>query len=263
MITLSTFDLALSAALVLVLAGLCFQLRLGIAGQILVAALRCGIQLILIGLVLKAVFANVHLGWVTLIATAMVLVAGREVHARQRRKFRGGWGIGLSSLSLLVSAFVLATLALGVIVDAEPWYTPQYAIPLLGMLLGNIMTGVALGLDRLTDTVWEQRAVIENRLMLGESWSESISDLRRGALRSGLIPMLNSMAAAGIVSMPGMMTGQILAGSPPLEAVKYQIMILFLITVGTGLGTLSAVYAGSRRLFDQRERLRLDRLRES
>ena len=73
--------------------------------------------------------------------------------------------------------------------------------------------------------------------------------------------MINAMAAAGIVSLPGMMTGQILAGNPPMEAVKYQILVMFLITAGTGFGTLSAVWLGSKRLFDERQRLRLDRLR--
>jgi putative ABC transport system permease protein len=65
-----------------------------------------------------------------------------------------------------------------------------------------------------------------------------------------------------VVSLPGMMTGQILAGAPPVEAVKYQILIMFLIAVGTGLGTLAAVMIGSRHLFDERQRLCLDRLRE-
>ena len=85
--------------------------------------------------------------------------------------------------------------------------------------------------------------------------------MRRDAMRAGLIPMLNAMAAAGIISLPGMMTGQILAGSPPWEAVKYQILIMFLIATGTGFGTLLAVSLGARRLFDDRHRLRLDRLR--
>jgi putative ABC transport system permease protein len=79
-------------------------------------------------------------------------------------------------------------------------------------------------------------------------------------MRSGLMPIINSMAAAGVVSLPGMMTGQILAGAPPLEAVKYQILIMFLIAGGTGLGTMLAVWLGAKRLFDNRERLRLDRL---
>ena len=97
---------------------------------------------------------------------------------------------------------------------------------------------------------------------MGATWEEAIADLRRDALRSGLIPIINAMAAAGLVSLPGMMTGQILAGSPPMEAAKYQLLIMFLIVGGTGLGTVAAVWAGARRLFDERQRLRLrlDRL---
>ena len=106
-----------------------------------------------------------------------------------------------------------------------------------------------------------KRLVIEARLMLGQDWKEAIGDIRRESIRSGLIPIINAMAVAGVVSLPGMMTGQILAGSPPLEAVKYQILIMFLIASGTGFGTIMAVWIGSRRLFDKRQRLRLDRLR--
>jgi putative ABC transport system permease protein len=150
--------------------------------------------------------------------------------------------------------------ALIVILGNAPWYAPQYAIPLLGMLLGNTMSGIAIAMDRLTTSAWEQRDVIEARLMLGERWDDAIVDLRRKAIRSGLIPIINAMAAAGVVSLPGMMTGQILAGAPPVEAVKYQILIMFLIAVGTGFGTLVAATIGSRRLFDERQRLCLDRL---
>ena len=152
--------------------------------------------------------------------------------------------------------------ALIVILGENPWYTPQYAIPLLGMLLGNTMNGISIAMDRLTHAAWEQRQVIEARLMLGERWDEAIADYRQQAIRSGMIPIINAMAAAGIVSLPGMMTGQILAGAPPVEAVKYQILIMFLIAAGTGLGTLAAVTIGSKHLFDERQRLCLDRLRQ-
>ena len=162
---------------------------------------------------------------------------------------------------MFISSFTIALFALFVVVGNEPWYQPQYAIPLLGMLLGNTMNGIALALDRLTQTAWEQRDVIEARLMLGYSSLEAVSDIRQQVFRSGLIPIINAMAAAGIVSLPGMMTGQILAGADPVEAVKYQIMIMFLITGGAGFGTLAAVHLGVKRLFDDRERLRLDRLK--
>ena len=84
--------------------------------------------------------------------------------------------------------------------------------------------------------------------------------LFRSSVRIGMIPMINAMAAAGIVSLPGMMTGQILSGTEPLEAVKYQILIMFLITAGTGFSAIIATWIGARRLFDDRQRLRLERL---
>ncbi|MCB1964057.1 MAG: iron export ABC transporter permease subunit FetB [Rhodocyclaceae bacterium] len=259
-IDLSGGQLALAALLVVALAGSTQLARLDIGATMLIAALRTVVQLSLIGLVLEALFAVAALPWIALMALVMLLMAGREVTARQKHRLRGGWAFGIGTLSMFISAFSVTVLTLIVVIGPTPWYAPQYAIPLLGMMLGNTMTGVALGLDRLTDAVWRQRAVIENRLMLGHRWQDAIGDARRDAMRSGMIPIINGMAAAGIVSLPGMMTGQILAGAAPTLAVKYQILIMFTITAGTGFGTLAAVMAASRRLFDERERLRIDRL---
>lgn len=259
-IHLEAWQLAVAAVLVFALAATSYVTRLGVGGKILIAATRTVVQLTLIGLVLEALFALGSLLWISLLALIMLLVAGREVMARQNRRLSGGWAFTIGTVSMFLSSFTVTVLTLAVIIGPDPWYRPQYAIPLLGMMLGNTMTGVALGLDRLTDTVWRQRQVIEARLMLGQRWQEAVGDIRREAARSGLIPSINAMAAAGVVSLPGMMTGQILAGTAPSLAVRYQILIMFIVTVGTGFGTLAAVLVGSRRLFDQRERLRLDRL---
>jgi putative ABC transport system permease protein len=260
-ISLTPLDLAIAALLVLVLAWLSVRMKLGLGLQILVAATRTTVQLLLIGLVLKAIFEHVHLGWMILIAAVMLLAAGREVLARQKHPLKGGWGFGVGALSMFVSSFAVTLLALIVIIGATPWYTPQYAIPLLGMLLGNTMTGVALGMGRLTESAWQQRAVIEQRLLLGESRNQAIHEIRQDSVRTGMLPIINAMAAAGIVSLPGMMTGQILGGNPPVEAVKYQILIMFLIAGGTGLGVMFALWLTARRLFDERHRLRLDRIK--
>lgn len=261
-ISLSPLDLSLGAALVGALAILSHRMHLKMEGQLVIAAVRMTIQLLLIGLVLNALFSHVHLGWITLMACVMLLAAGREVMGRQKRRFAGAWGFGLGTLSMFVSSFAVTVIALTVIIGPQPWYEPQYAIPLLGMLLGNTMNGIAIGMDRLTASAWDQRTLIEGRLMLGHTWQQAIESLRSDSIRSGLIPIVNSMMAAGLVSLPGMMTGQILGGNPPMEAVKYQILIMFLIAGGTGLGTMTAVWMGSRRLFDERQRLRLDRLRK-
>jgi putative ABC transport system permease protein len=259
-IDLAWWKLGLAGLLMLALAGTGYLARLGITRNLLIAALRTVIQLALIGLVLEALFASSGFQWIALMALVMLLVAGREVVARQGRRLQGWWAFGIGTGSMFVSSFSVTVLALSVVIGPDPWYTPQYAIPLLGMMLGNTMTGVSLALDRLNESVWRQRAVIENRLMLGQTWKQALEDIRRDAMRSGMMPSINAMAAAGIVSLPGMMTGQILAGSPPAVAVKYQILAMLIITVGTGFGALMAVSWGGRRLFDDRERLRLDRL---
>ena len=259
-IALSAFDLSLAAILVLLLAWLSWRMQLSVSRQLLIAALRTTVQLLLIGLVLKVVFTHVNIFWVMLITLVMLSVAGWEILSRQHRKLKGWWGFGISTGSLFISSFLVTLLALLIIIQAEPWYHPQYAIPLLGMLLGNTMTGIALGMDRLIQTAWQQRAIIEQRLMLGQSSVQAITDIRRESMRAGMIPIINSMAAAGIVSLPGMMTGQILAGAPPVEAVKYQILIMFLISAGTGFGVISVLWLLSRRLFDERHRLRFDQL---
>ncbi len=261
LISLSAIDLAIAASLVLLVALLQWRMRLGNTQALLIAGARTVAQLLLLGLVLKIVFAASDLYWIALMSIVMLLAAGREVMVRQKRQFTGSWGFLLGTSSMFISAFSVTLLALLVIVQPDPWYLPQYSIPLLGMLLGNTLNGITLGLDNLTHSVWEKRTIIDGRLALGETWSSAISDMRRDSIRVGMIPIINAMSVAGLVSLPGMMTGQILSGTPPVEAVKYQILIMFLIAAGTGLGTITAIVIGCRRMFDDRERLRLDRLR--
>nr|WP_155448129.1 iron export ABC transporter permease subunit FetB [Allochromatium palmeri] len=263
LIELSPWDLSLASLLVLLLAGLSWRLRLGVERRVLIAAVRSAVQLTLVGLVLKLLFAQTSLPLIGLMALVMLSVAGFEVMQRQTRRFGGLWGYGIGALSMFLSSFSVTLLALTVVIGVDPWYQPQYLIPLLGMLLGNTMSGVAIALDNLTRHAWDARGQIEARLLAGQDWEQAVEHIRREALRSGLIPIINAMGTAGLVSLPGMMTGQILAGSPPMEAAKYQLLIMFLIAAGTGLGSMAAVWMGSRRLFDERQRLRLDRLTQA
>lgn len=259
-IQLTPFDLSIAAGLVIVLAILSWIMNLGLSRQILVSAARTVVQLVLIGFVLKILFANANPLWMLVISTVMLLAAGREVMARQKKRLKGWSGFRIGTLSMFISSFSVTFFALFVVIENQPWYAPQYAIPLLGMLLGNTMNGISLGMDRLLTSTWQQRSIIEQKLMLGEKASDSIQEIRAESIRSGMIPIINSMASAGLVSLPGMMTGQILAGSPPMDAVKYQILIMFLIAGGTGFGTVAALWMTSKELFDDRHRLRIERL---
>ena len=260
-LTLSYSDIAIAALLVAVNAGLSIALQLGIAKRLLIAAARMVVQLSLVGVVLKALFSVASPALTASTIVFMVLFAGREAMARQDRKFKGWWSYGMGTASMMVAGTVVTVFALTTQISPDPWYDPRYAIPIMGMILGNTMNGVSIGMDRMVAGAVQGRQSIEARLALGADINEATRELVKAALRAGLIPTINGMSAAGLVALPGMMTGQILAGVVPFEAVKYQILIIFLIAGGTGLGLFSAVYFARRRLTDSRHRLRLDRLR--
>jgi len=258
--SLNYWDIALAASLLCINAGLSIYYKLGTAKRLVIAAIRMVVQLTLVGLVLKALFTAMS-PWLTLLAAVVMIgFAGREAMARQDRTFIGFWGYGLGMISMLMAAGIVTVFALSTQFHADPWYDPRYAIPILGMILGNTMTGVSLALDRLLSDADSGRAKIEARLALGHTFWDAMQGPLRSAMRAGLIPTVNGMAAAGVVSLPGMMTGQILAGVDPVEAVKYQLLIMFLIAGGTALGVLCSVMIALKRLTDSRQRLRLDRL---
>ncbi|MGF1620726.1 MAG: ABC transporter permease [Rhodomicrobiaceae bacterium] len=259
-IALTYYDL-IAASLFLVLnAVFSIWLHLGLERQLLIAAMRMIVQLLLIGLVLKAVFAAASFWLTALIACSMFVFAGYEIRARQERRVSGWWGYGVGAVPMIFAGLMLTIFALTVQIEPEPWWTPRYALPLLGMILGNTMTGISLGLDTLHTSLARERVAVEAQLMLGRRRLEALLPVTRRALRSGFTPIINAMAATGVVSLPGMMTGQILSGVDPQEAVKYQLLIMFLIGGATGLGVLGAVFASVWRLTDDRHRLRLDRL---
>lgn len=259
-VSISYGDLAFASVLLVANAGFSIALRLGLERQMLVAAARMTVQLLLIGVVLKFLFALASL-WVTLLAMlVMAAVAGYEINARQEHRIAGGGSYVLGALTALTAGFLVTAFALAAPIRPDPWYAPHFAIPLFGMILGNAMTGISLGLDTLTTAVRREAVSIEAQLMLGETFRCAMRPVVQRALRSGFMPIINAMAATGVVALPGMMTGQILAGVDPSEAVKYQILVMLLIGGGTGLGVLLAVFGAVRLLTDERHRLRHDQL---
>ena len=258
--SLNYWDIALAASLLCINAGLSIYYKLGTAKRLVIAAIRMVVQLTLVGLVLKALFKAMS-PWLTLLAAVVMIgFAGREAMARQDRTFIGFWGYGLGTISMLMAAGIVTVFALSTQFHADPWYDPRYAIPILGMILGNAMTGVSLALDRLLSDADSGRAKIEARLALGHIFRDAMQGPLRSTMRAELIPTVNGMAAAGVVLLPGMMTGQILAGVNPVAAVKYQLLIMFLIAGGTALGVFCSVMIALKCLTDSRQRIRLDRL---
>jgi len=248
-IALSYWQLAVAAALVLVCGAISVALRLGLERQLLLAAVRTVGQLLLIGLVLTWIFE--HSTWYAVLGllVLMTVVAGVSGVQRTSRRYRGIWRDSI--LSMWASSWIMAAVAVYGVVQVHPWYAPhpQYVIPLLGMILGNTLNGISLGLDRFGDELVGKRDEVETLLALGATSWEAARRPIATALRTGMLPTINTMMVVGLVSLPGMMTGQLLAGMDPMQAVKYQIMIMFLIAAGTRLGTFGVVLLGYRRLF--------------
>jgi putative ABC transport system permease protein len=255
---ISDLQLVLAASLMVVSLLLSWRLRLGLGRDILISSVRMVVQLLLVGLILEWVF-SLQNPWLVLgIALVMTALAAHAASGRPKRTYPK---LLLDSfVSILFSSLLLTGLVLKGILDVQPWYLPQYLVPILGMVLGNSLTGVSLSVDRFTASLASGRAEIEGLLALGATRREAAHSPLREALRAGMIPTLNSMAVMGIVSLPGMMTGQILAGAAPQTAVRYQILIMFVIAGSAALGCLLSLELAFRRLFDTSHRLRLDRL---
>lgn len=260
-IPLGPLQLGLATLLIVAAGVVSLLLRLGIERRLAVAALRTVVQLGLLGLVLERVFALRRPELVVLLLVIMTLFAAREAVARSGRSYRGiridAWLV-IAGSSLVVGGVVTQG-----VVGVEPWYEPQYVIPLIGMILGNSLNGISLCLDRFLEHVSARRSEIELLLSFGATRREALAAPLRSAVRTGMIPIINAMAAAGVVSLPGMMTGQILAGSPPLQAVAYQIVVMFMIAASVALGAMGAAVLAGRRLVAPDGALRIDRLTQT
>ena len=259
-IELTWLDLAVAATLILVNAGLSAMLGLGLGRKLLVAAARTVVQLTALGWVLVPVFGLGSPWPIAALGTLMIGLAARAAVGRSARTYPGAARVGFGSL--LLAAGLTTVLGTAAVIGTDPWWTPRYFIPLLGMVLGNGLTGISLGLDRALSELDEGRARVEGRLALGATAREACRPLARDAIRTGMIPILNTMTVVGLVSIPGMMTGQLLGGTPPLQAARYQIVIMFLIAASTALGTAGMVLVSLRLAFDDAHRLRRDWIRE-
>ena len=260
-ILLQTLDLSIAASLVIVDIGLSIVLRLRLHRQIAIAAARMVVQLVMIGYVLKFVFALNSPIATAVIVMLMVLVAAREVAARPDRSLIHGQNYLIGLVSVAGAATLASVFALITAIRPDPWFDPHYAIPLVGIILGSVLNAGSIALDVVLSGVEAAQPGIEARLMLGHSYWAAMASLIRGSIRRGMLPIINQMSAAGIITLPGIMTGQILAGLDPIEAVKYQILLMFLLSGASGLVAVAVAYAAAWRLTDDRQRLRLDHLR--
>jgi putative ABC transport system permease protein len=235
-----------------------YTMELKLERPIVVGCVRTFVQLSILGMILHPIFVRgrTHSWLVLAYTTLMVLLAAYEATNQSHYKFPGMFLSVLACLGINVAW--VSMFAFGVILRSDPLWDPQYVIPIVGMLLGNCVNGVSLSLNNMVTSLVEQGREIELYLSFGATPAEATARLIRQAVRVGAMPQLNSMAIIGIISIPGMMTGQILGGSPVGEAARYQMLIMYLIAMCTFGTILAEVAMALRAGFDDAHRLRTD-----
>jgi UDP-glucose/iron transport system permease protein len=248
-VELSYLQVGLAALLIVVNGAISIGLRLRMERSLFLASFRTVVQLLLVGLVLEWVFRLDRWYVVIGVACLMTFVAALTAADRNRRRYPGIW---LNTvISLWASAWIVTSFALfAVMQGVEKWYQPQYAIPLLGMVLGNTLNGISVGLNTFTEALVTRCDQVESLLALGATRWEAARTPVQHAVYTGMLPIINSMMVVGIVSLPGVMTGQLMAGMAPIQAVKYQVVIMFLIASATAFGTVGVVLLSFLRLFN-------------
>lgn len=227
LIQLDPIDLIWGLGLMAVAIGLSRWQRLGLEFSLAMATGRMVIQLMFVGYVLAFVFALQNGIAVLMVLMVMVMIATMTTRNRISKKMPGLLPLVFSSI-LFCSAITLIYTNL-FIIQPEIWYEPQYLIPLGGIVLGNAMNGAAIAGERLVSSINSSRVEIETHLSLGATPQEAIAGYRKEAIRAGLIPTLNQMMVAGVVTLPGIITGQMLSGIDPLNAASYQILIMLML----------------------------------
>jgi len=246
---ISTLQLALSVGLVLVAGLVSAALELGILRSLLWGTVRTFVQLLLLGYALTYIFAIDHPLLIVALIGLMVLLAARAAVARLTHvPFRP---YGIAALSLGAGTFLVGTVVCALLIGAERWWSARIAIPIAGMILGNTLNGISLALDRFVSEVRLAAPEVEQLLCLGHTPWEAVRRQLRVALRAGMTPTINALMVVGLVSLPGMMTGQILAGADPLTAVRYQIVVMMMIAALVALGCLLLVGLSYRRCFTE------------
>lgn len=237
----------LGVATSLLLVGLCLvvvvQERLGLTRDVVVAAVRALVQLVVVGAVLGVLFERTgapgSLAWVT----GMVLVAGR---------IAGGRGKGVPHAQRIATVAVATGVAvtLGLLVAAQVVdVEPRVVVPVGGMVVSYALRGTTVVLRRVREEAVAARPQVEARLALGLSPAEAFAPHRRTALRTALVTDIDAVKAVGLISLPGAMTGLLLAGVEPLTAIRYQVVVMYMLLGATAVASVVAARLAERELF--------------
>lgn len=251
-VAVDNLSLGLVFGLVLVAIGISQKEQLRLTKDIVIAVLRTVIQLILVGYLLKFIFqvSNIFLS----LSMMMIILYNASVQANKRNPNKTK-KLYHPFLALLLSTGL--TLSILVLSGAIK-FVPSQLIPISGMLASNAMTAIGLSYRTMHRLFTDNRQQVLEKLSLGATIKLASQSIIRESIRTGVQPTIDSAKTVGIVSLPGMMSGLIFAGVDPVHAIRYQIMVMFMLLSATSLASFIAVYFAYRTYFTERAQLQFD-----
>ncbi len=241
----------LSIAFVLIAIGISRWQQADLERDLFIATVRSFIQLILIGYALQLIFQQDNPLWTLASLLVMIVIAGRTSGQRARKTPN-------AHTVALVAIGVGSALTIGILVLLRVFdFVPRDIIPIGGMVVGNAMTTATLVITRLTDDYYDQRLLIESRLALGATSRQASLDQFRRSLRSAMVPIVDTTKTVGLIKLPGAMTGMILAGASPMQAVQLQLIVMYMLVGASTFTGLIAAYLTYRQFFSPAYQLQL------
>ncbi|HLR71338.1 MAG TPA: iron export ABC transporter permease subunit FetB [Pseudogracilibacillus sp.] len=223
---------------------------------IIISALRMTLQLIIVGYILVYVLDNPHP--IATVAIVLFMLSFAVFNVYQRTKPVITFPLKkMIALAMFIGISINLIYFMFVVLQLDPWYEPQYFIPISGMIIGKTMTGVSLGVNNLLTGLKEQKEKIEGALMLGASPKMATRSIINQAFDEAMLPTINAMVGMGIVFLPGMMTGQIIAGQSPITAVKYQLSVMLGVAGTVSITVLIFLHLAYKIFFNERQQFLL------
>ncbi|MBV5327836.1 MAG: iron export ABC transporter permease subunit FetB [Chlorobium sp.] len=254
-IEISTGQLLLALVFVFIAQAASLVWHLGLNRDILVGTVRTFAQLFLMGYALTFVLQSESV-WLTIgVFFLMVISAVFIIKGRVREKQIPY--ILPTFITMLLSYFITAVFVSGLVIGSSPWWEPRYFLPAGGMIIGNSMSALAIALERLFSEIRKGKDLVEMKLSLGANYREASADIFKNAVTAGMIPSINAMMGVGLVFIPGMMSGQILAGVDPLLAIRYQIVVMLMLVGSTAVSSVAVMLIARKRCFGTGENVRL------
>ncbi len=254
-------DVFVSLILILITFILLSWWKIGITKSLIWGTVRSFVQLTIMGYVLTFFFRQHHWTFMVGLLILMSLIASYEGYRRLKDRPIPFYFLILFGSLLITLIIVLGTI-LQFILDVKPWYYPYAMIPIAGMIIGNALNSTTLTINRFTAELEHREGEMEMMLSLGAPVRFVVEGSIRAAIRAALLPVLNSMMMVGLVQIPGVMTGQILAGIDPIIAVRYQIMIMYMWVTSAALTDILVLAFVYRAFFTSNDQIKYDLVRK-